>query len=288
MYNILNYVKTNSLGTANILEQLVKNRNNVRKFILASSRAVYGEGKYKCSEHGIVFPDGRNIQDLLSGDYELKCSICNRVLIPLATDEESKICPKSVYGISKFNQEQLTKLVCMNAKIPYTIFRFQNVYGKGQSIKNPYVGILSIFAKLCNENKKIIVFEDGLESRDFVHATDVARAIYLDIIGEHCNQTYNVGSGINIKILDTIRMLENKFSYSPIHEISGSSRIGDIRHNYADITKISTLLGFRPKISLDEGLTELIDWIQNSHEDSIVDKYELSINELKKRNLIIG
>jgi dTDP-L-rhamnose 4-epimerase len=83
-------------------------------------------------------------------------------------------------------------------------------------------------------------------------------------------------------------MLENKFSYSPIHEISGSSRIGDIRHNYADITKISTLLGFRPKISLDEGLTELIDWIQNSHEDSIVDKYELSINELKKRNLIIG
>jgi dTDP-L-rhamnose 4-epimerase len=288
MYNIYNYVKTNSLGTANILEQLVKNRNNVRKFILASSRAVYGEGKYRCNEHGTVYPDGRNIEDLHKGKYELKCPICSKDLIPLATDEGSKICPKSIYGISKFNQEQITKTVCESAKIPYTIFRFQNVYGKGQSIKNPYVGILSIFATLCNENKKILVFEDGLESRDFIHVSDAVQAIYLDILSEQSNQIYNVGTGISVKILDIVKMLESKFSSSSIHEISGFSRMGDIRHNVADITKISTNLGFNPKICLDEGLTELIDWIRNSHEDSIVKKYESSINELKKMNLIIG
>lgn len=287
MYKVFNYVKTNSLGTANILEHLLKCKNNVRKFILASSRAVYGEGKYKCNAHGIVYPNGRKIKDLLNGEYELKCPFCKGDLIPLATDEKSNISPKSIYGISKFNQEQLTRLICKQAKIPYTVFRFQNVYGKGQSINNPYVGILSIFIKLCFENKKITIFEDGMESRDFVHVSDVVRSIYLDIISVQSNQIFNVGSGSNVKIIDIIKILETKLSCPPIYEISGLIRIGDIRHNFADISKISKLLDFHPQMPLKVGITDLIDWISNSFEDSIVEKYESSISELMRMNLII-
>jgi len=287
MYEVFNYVRTNSLGTANILEHLIKNKNNVKKFILASSRTVYGEGKYMCPEHGIVYPDYRDINDLERGEFECKCLFCNKDLEPLATDEESKISPKSIYGISKYNQEQLVKSICENIHIPYSIFRFQNVYGKGQSIKNPYTGIMSVFSNLLLENKRIEVFEDGLESRDFVHASDVAAAIYLDLSSDHKNQIYNVGSGKRTRIIDIIKMFENIAPNPPLYEVSGSFRIGDIRHNFADITKISTLLGFQPKISLNDGLSEIIDWIGNLHKDSIVRKYESSIREMKKLNLFI-
>jgi len=287
MYEISKYVKTNSLGTAKILEHLVKNKNNVKKIILASSRTVYGEGKYKCPEHGIVYPDNRNIDDLRKGEFECKCIYCYKDLKPLATDEESKISPKSIYGISKYNQEQLVKSICENIHIPYSIFRFQNVYGKGQSIKNPYTGIISVFSNLVLENKRIEVFEDGLESRDFIHASDVAMAIYLDILSDHKNQTYNVGSGKSTRIIDVIKMIEKIVPNPPLYGISGSFRIGDVRHNFADTTKISTLLGFSPKISLRDGLSEIIDWIGNLHQDSIVRKYKSSIREMKKLNLFI-
>lgn len=287
MYNISNCVKTNSSGTAHILEQIVKNKNGLRKFILASSRAVYGEGKYKCKEHGIIYPLNRDMSDLLKGEFECKCPECNKDLIPLATDEESKISPKSVYGITKFNQEQLVRSVCESIKIPYSIFRFQNVYGKGQSVNNPYTGILSIFTKLVLDNKRIIVFEDGLESRDFIHAADVSRAIYADVLSNHNNQTYNVGSGTRIKVIEIINMIREISSFSPVYEISGSFRLGDIRHNFADTTRIGFLLGFHTEISLNDGLSGLIDWISNSHDGLNINSYESSINEMKKLNLYI-
>jgi len=288
MYNISKCIKINSLGTAIILEQLVKNKNSIKKLILASSRAIYGEGKYKCIEHGIVYPNQRNINDLLKGEFECKCISCNKDLIPLATDEESKLSPKSIYGISKFNQEQIVKLICENLKIPYSLFRFQNVYGKGQSIENPYTGILSIFSNLACKNKRIEIFEDGLESRDFVHVSDVSVAIYLDILSDNINQTYNVGVGKSIKIIEIIKMIEKIISQSLIYEISGSFRMGDIRHNFADTTKISTLLGFQPQICLFNGLSELIDWIKYSHKDLVENAYESSINKMKKMNVLIG
>lgn len=287
MYNILNCVKTNSSGTAYLLEQIVKNRNVLRKFILASSRAVYGEGKYKCMDHGIVYPADRNMGDLLKGEFECKCPVCNRELIPLPTDEESKISPKSVYGITKFNQEQLVRSVCESINIPFSLFRFQNVYGKGQSVNNPYTGILSLFTKLVFENKVIKVFEDGLESRDFVHVSDVAKAICSDMFSNQINNTYNVGSGIRTKVIEVIDMIGKISSCSPIYEITGSFRLGDVRHNFADTTKIESLLGFHPEISLNDGLTELIGWIRNSNEGWNVNNYESSINEMKRLNLYI-
>jgi len=285
MYNVFNYVRTNSLGTANILEQLVKKNNNLKKFILASSRAVYGEGRYKCPEHGIVYPDDRDIKDLHKGEFECKCSECGKSLEPISTDEGSKISPKSVYGISKYNQEELVRSICGNINIPYTIFRFQNVYGMGQPYGNPYTGIISIFSKLSCEKKKINVFEDGLQSRDFIHASDVSEAIYLDILSKENNQIYNVGTGIKSSLIDIIKIIGELNSRTPEYEISGSFRVGDIRHSFADISKISNLLGFKPKVSLRDGMHEVMKWVDNLKVRSVVKPYESSINELKKYNL---
>jgi len=189
MYNIRNVVKTNSLGTANILESVVKSKNTIKKFILASSTTVYGEGKYLCRIHGIVYPQLRRLSDLQKGDFECKCPVCNDPIVSLPTDEKSTLSPRSIYGVTKENQENLVRTVCNSIDLPYTIFRFHNVYGKGQSINNPYSGIISIFSKLIMEEAGIKVFEDGLESRDFIHVSDIVRALYLDMGSNIKNQT---------------------------------------------------------------------------------------------------
>ncbi len=284
MYDISKCVKTNSLGTATILESLVKNRNSVKKFILTSSRAVYGEGKYSCLEHGIVYPNTRRIEDLRKGEFECKCPICNKEIIALATDENSILSPQSVYGITKFNQEQLVTSVCKSINLSYSLFRFQNVYGKGQSLKNPYTGILSIFLKLWLENKEINVFEDGLESRDFIHVTDAVRSIYFDLKSDQKNRTYNVGSGKRTTVVEIVSTLAEKINGPMKHTISGSFRIGDIRHNFADITNISKI-GFAPSVTLNEGIASLIDWTRLSNDDPVSNNYKKSIGEMKKLKL---
>jgi dTDP-L-rhamnose 4-epimerase len=285
MYDISNYVKINSLGTALIMECLVKNRNNVKKFILTSSRAVYGEGKYSCLEHGVVYPNTRRIEDLQRREFECKCPICNKEIIAIPTDENSIISPKSIYGITKFNQEQLVKSVCESINLFYSIFRFQNVYGKGQSLKNPYTGILAIFTKLLQEDKEINIFEDGFESRDFVHISDAVKSIYLDLKSNQNNRTYNVGSGKRTTIIEIFNILAEKINKPVKHRISGSFRMGDIRHNFADITNISKLLGFTPTVTLDEGISSLINWTRLSNGDPVSNNYEKSIEEMKKLKL---
>jgi dTDP-L-rhamnose 4-epimerase len=285
MYDISNYVRTNSLGTSKILESLVKNKNTVKKFILASSRAVYGEGKYSCLEHGIVYPVARRIEDMRKGDFECKCPICNNEVTALATDEDSIIFPQSIYGITKFNQEQLVKSVCNSINLPYSIFRFQNVYGNGQSLNNPYTGILAIFCKLLLENKEINVFEDGLESRDFIHVTDITKAIYLDLKSHQNFQTYNVGSGKRTTVIEIVHMLEERIISTAKHRISGAFRLGDIRHNYADVTNISKLLGFTQSIKLDDGIFSFIDWTRLSESDPVSNNYKKSVAEMEKFKL---
>lgn len=285
MYDISNCVKTNSLGTAIILESLIKNNNTVEKVILASSRAVYGEGRYSCVEHGNVYPNARQVEDMQKGEFECKCPICNKEVIALPTNEESILSPKSIYGITKFNQEQLVKTFSENTNIPYTIFRFQNVYGKGQSLNNPYTGILAIFTKLLIENKEINIFEDGFESRDFIHVSDVAKAIYLDLISNQNNKTYNVGTGKKTTVLEIVNLIAENIKSNVSYRISGSFRLGDIRHNFADITNIKKHLDFIPLVKLEEGISSLIEWIINSNEVNISDNYKKSIEEMKKFNL---
>jgi len=284
MYEIQKYVDVNINGTAILLDYLVNNRHTVEKVIVASSRAIYGEGKYFCPEHGDVYPGERNESDLQKGDYEPKCPFCNKSISIRPTDENSRVHPSSVYGITKQNQEQMVLNVCKSIGLPAVAFRYQNVYGPGQSLKNPYTGILSIFSTQIRNGNNINIFEDGKESRDFVFIDDVVRATVLGIEKEEANyQSLNVGSGIQTSVLEVATILNKLYEKNVELIISGNFRLGDIRHNFADLAKIKKLLGFIPEYSFSEGATLFSQWVKEQKVEQ--DRFSKSIQEMEAKGL---
>lgn len=284
MYEIQKYVDVNITGTSILLDYLVNKKHNVEKVIIASSRAIYGEGKYSCKAHGEVYPVERKEDDLLKGDFEPKCPVCDSELELLATDEDSKIHPSSVYGITKQNQEQMIMSVCKSVNIPAVAFRYQNVYGPGQSLKNPYTGILSIFSTQIRNGNDINIFEDGLESRDFVYIDDVVEATILGIEKQEANfKVFNVGSGVPTTVIEVAEQLKKNFESDIKINITGNFRLGDIRHNFADLNKIKNLLGFEPSHDFKSGISSFIKWAKSQEVNE--DKYNLSIEELKQKGL---
>jgi len=187
MYEIQKYIDVNIGGTGIMLDLLANTNHQVKKVVVAASRAIYGEGTYKCAEHGIVFPTERLDEDMAKGDFECKCPICKNTAEILPTTEESKIHPTSVYGITKQNQEQIVLTVCKSLGIAAVGYRYQNVYGPGQSLSNPYTGILSIFSTRIKNGNSINIFEDGKETRDFVYIDDVADATILGLEKDEAN-----------------------------------------------------------------------------------------------------
>ena len=286
MYEIGKYVRTNSLGTANLLDILVKKKHYVKKVIIASSRAIYGEGKYFCAEHGIIYPKVRNIINMKNGDFDCKCPTCNKSLILLATDEESKIHPTSVYGITKYNQEELVMKVCKSVEIPAVAFRFQNVYGPGQSLSNPYTGILSIFSKLILGGNEVNIFEDGNESRDFIYIDDIVELIRIGIEKDAANfECFNGGTGMNVSVKKVAELLIENYSKETPIRISGAFRFGDIRHNFSDNTKIKNYLNFIPKTPFEIGIYKFSQWVMLQNHSAKSNDYIKSINEMKSKGL---
>ena len=284
MYEIAKYVDVNIGGTALLLDVLTNNKHTIKKIIVASSRAIYGEGKYYCEKDGAVYPRIRADEDMLQGFYECKCPLCSGALRLLPTDEESKIYPTSIYGITKQNQEQMILTIGKSLGIPAVAFRYQNVYGPGQSLSNPYTGILSIFSTQIKNNNNISIFEDGKESRDFVYIDDVVNATILGLEKEEANyETFNVGAGEPIDVITVARLLTKYYNSKVSINITGKYRLGDIRHNYADLGKIKRLLNFSPHINFHEGLKQFCKWVdtQTVQEDNYVN----SINEMKEKGL---
>lgn len=284
MYNIQNYVDVNIGGTAILLDLLANNKDRfpVKKVIIASSRSIYGEGKYLLNDMP-VYPEHRSALNMDIGNFEVEYEGLGSLQL-CATDEDSKIHPSSVYGITKQNQEQMVMTVCPTIGISSVALRYQNVYGPGQSLSNPYTGILSIFSTLIKNGKDINVFEDGKESRDFVYIDDVVAATVLGIEKEEANNhTFNVGSGVPIDVLTVANLLIQNYDIKTKLNISGNYRLGDIRHNYADLTKIRTKLGFEPKIFFEEGIKIFTDWVNGQKIKE--DKYEQSIIEMKEKGL---
>ena len=209
----------------------------------------------------------------------------NQKLKLVATDELSKIHPSSVYGITKQNQEDLIMTVCPTIGISSVALRYQNVYGAGQSLKNPYTGILSIFSNLIRQYKPINIFEDGLESRDFVYIDDVVDATILAIENEKSNnQIFNVGTGRANTVIEVAQTLIKNYSITVDLNITGNYRLGDIRHNFADITKIKSMLGFMPKVSFETGIDKFTKWVLSQEVEQ--DLYEKSLMELKSKGLL--
>ena len=285
MYEISKYSEVNISGTTNMLDILANEKNSIEKIILASSRAIYGEGKYNCKKCGIVFPDPRKLEDLFAKKYEPICPLCGGNVKLMATDEKSKIHPSSIYGITKSFQEQITTNVCKNINVPFTILRYQNVYGPGQSLINPYTGILSIFSTRITNGKDIIIFEDGKESRDFVYIEDVIMATIMAITNKDANyKTFNIGTGKNYSIYNMALILKKCFGKNIKINISDLFRLGDIRHNYADISEAQNILDYYPKYDIKEGLKYFTEWVESQNTEN--DTLEQSIKEMQNRKLL--
>lgn len=284
MYKIANYTDVNVQGTALLLDILTNNPHQIEKIIVASSRAIYGEGKYYSNELGVVYPNHRQNIDMQKGDFEVKYPNSGPLEV-MPTDENSKIHPSSVYGISKQIQEQLIMSVCNAIGIAPIAFRYQNVYGPGQSLTNPYTGILSIFSNRIRSGQNINIFEDGKESRDFVFITDVIDATIAGIENDAAkNKIFNVGMGRPLTVLDVAKTLIRKFEKEVPLNISGMFRLGDIRHNYADISLLEQILGVTPKVGFEEGITEFVHWV--NQQTLSENNYEFSLEEMRKKGLL--
>ena len=285
MYEISRYNDVNILGTSHLLDFLANNKNSVKKLIIASSRSIYGEGKYKCENHGVVYPNDRIASNMMKGKFDLFCDVCGGELDLMPTDENSKIHPSSIYGITKQQQEQMILLMGKSLGIPAVALRYQNVYGPGQSLSNPYTGILSIFSTRMLNGNDIDIYEDGEESRDFVFIDDVVEATILALEKEEANhQIFNVGSGEATTVSQVANSLKSLYNSNANISIDGSFRLGDIRHNYADLNKIKNLLGFKVKFDFQTGISRFVDWAKTQEVKE--DKYEKSLNELKNKGLI--
>jgi len=284
MYEIAKYSDSNVGGTAVLLDVLSHSKSKIRKIVVASSRAIYGEGKYECTAHGIQYPGPRNLQDIQNAEFEPKCLICGASMRPLSTDENSRTAPASVYAITKQAQEQLVLLFGKMTGTPAVALRYQNVYGPGQSLKNAYTGILSIFSTAMLKNNPIEIFEDGCESRDFVYIDDVVDATIRTLIcDDPLDCAINVGTGIPISVNEVAETLKLAYKSKSELRVSGRFRTGDIRHNFAEMSLAQELLNYKPGVAFKEGIRRFADWVKTQEIGE--DNYQKSLSELKEKGL---
>lgn len=290
MYAVSHYTNVNIQATANLCDYIINESHNIKSVIVASSRSIYGEGKYASPEYGIVYPTSRTYQNVKES-FEVCCPVSGKYNLAVQpTDESSKIHPSSFYGITKQVQEQMIILTTQLKNINGYALRYQNVYGPGQSLKNPYTGILSIFTRLALENEEINIFEDGLESRDFVHIEDVVDATISCLKSEEKGQhIFNVGSGVPVNVIEVANEIVSYLKSKSKIKISGAFREGDIRHNFADLKLIKEIIGFEPKWNFKNGLHSFINWAleQNDIPKDTTD-YKKSLGELKEKGLLNG
>ncbi|NQX40298.1 dTDP-L-rhamnose 4-epimerase [Pedobacter steynii] len=288
MYDISRYTFVNIQATSTLCDYIINEEHALETVIVASSRSIYGEGKYYSELHGDVYPDSRTFNSV-KNSFEVNCPVSGDYNLEIrATDEASKIHPSSFYGITKQVQEQMVILAAKLKNINGFALRYQNVYGPGQSLKNPYTGILSIFSRLALQGEEINIFEDGLESRDFVYIDDVVKAtvrcLDADVKGQHI---LNVGSGVPVTVLEVANEIVSYLkSASPI-KISGAFREGDIRHNFADLNLVKNTLGFIPEWTFKDGLHKFIDWVLEQKDIPLdTTDYKRSLGELKEKGLL--
>jgi dTDP-L-rhamnose 4-epimerase len=283
MYEIARYVRDNTYATGVFLERLVAKEPRPSRLVVASSMSIYGEGEYECDVHGRVAPHPRLEEQLLARNWECLCPECNRELTPVPTSERKPLIPTSVYAITKRDHEELSLVVGGAYGIPTVALRFFNVYGPGQALSNPYTGVAAIFASRLLNGRAPIVFEDGLQSRDFVHVDDIVRGILLALESDDAvGQAVNLGTGRPSTVNDIASTLADGLGVELVGEIVAKYRAGDIRHCYADTRRGEALLGFRATTALEEGMGDLVGWLADQE---AVDRVEAATTELVERGL---
>jgi dTDP-L-rhamnose 4-epimerase len=287
MYQVDRYVDVNTRGTSLLLDILVNTKHKIEKVVVASSIGVYGEGAYACATHGPVAPTIRPEQQLAVRDWEQHCPLCGAHARSVPTPEDKALYRDNIYSMTKYHQEEMVLLIGKTYGIPSVAPRFFNVYGPRQSLSNPYAGVAAIWLSRLLNGKQPIVFEDGGQLRDFVSIHDVVDCLVLML--EKPGADYlpvNVGSGETITILEIATLLARLLGSSIEPQITQTGRKFDIRHNTADITRARQTLGFAPKVSLDEGFSELIEWAKTTP-DVAVDFFDTAMQELQDKGLLV-
>jgi dTDP-L-rhamnose 4-epimerase len=285
MYQVEHYMDVNTRGTAVLLDILANEHHQVRKIVVASSMSIYGEGKYTCDTCGVVYPKQRTERQLAMQQWEILCPKCNTLATPVPTDEDKPLYPSSMYAISKRDQEEMCLVFGQVYQIPTVALRYFNVYGPGQALSNPYTGVAAIFASRLLARNPPIVFEDGLQSRDFVHVRDIVQANLLAMESDAADyEALNVGSGHAVTVLAIANTLVAALGLELSPHIANEYRSGDIRHCVSDITKIRKLLGYEPRVTFEEGMRDLIQWVPSQKP---VDLFEQAYRELLDHGLIL-
>ncbi len=283
MYQIKKYTDVNATGTANILDCIINGKYPIKKMVVASSMSIYGEGAYECEECGMVYPKPRPRQQLEKKEWEMKCPSCGKPARPIPTKEDKPLNPTSVYAVTKRDQEELFLSVGRAYGIPTTALRFFNVYGPRQSLNNPYTGVCAIFSSRIKNNNPPVIFEDGLQTRDFISVHDIVDANILVMENSKSDyDVFNVGSGKGISIKGIADILIKLYGKNIKPEIVNKFREGDTRHCFADISKIRKI-GFEPKIPFKDGIKALAAWGEGVEAKDLTD---VALDELKQKGLV--
>lgn len=286
MYEIEKYVEVNTLATARILDIIVNKEIDLKKIVVASSMSIYGEGAYRCPEDDALrYPSLREEEQMTAGQWEHVCPDCGTELEPLPTSESKPRESTSVYAISKKDQEELTLSVCRAYDIPAVALRYFNIFGSRQSLDNPYTGVCAIFSSRIKNDNPPLIFEDGEQTRDFIHVSDVARANRLAMESNATDVAVNIGTGnpvtINNIAQTLIELYGKEDELEP--EIANDFRQGDIRHCYADTSLAAEELGFEAEVDFEEGMRELVEWGQKRDAE---DHFEEAHAELEEKGLV--
>jgi dTDP-L-rhamnose 4-epimerase len=283
MYEIARYVEENTAATARFLERLVNRERRPARLVVASSMSIYGEGEYDCPEHGHVAPAPRSDVQLMTREWECLCPECGVRLQPVPTSESKPIIPTSIYAITKRDHEELALVTGAAYGIPTVALRFFNVYGPGQALSNPYTGVAAIFASRLLNGRPPVIYEDGRQSRDFIHVSDIVEGIVLALEAENAvGRAVNLGTGNPVTVNDVADALARELDVDLEPERTNQFRAGDIRHCYADPRAAKELLGFNAAVSFQEGMSDLAAWLRDQ---SAVDRVDDAARELASRNL---
>jgi dTDP-L-rhamnose 4-epimerase len=284
MVNIRRAVDANSSGTATLLEAALERRDSIRRLVAASSMVVYGEGSYRCAEHGLRSPPPRPAEQLRRRDWEPRCDSCGAALEPVATHESAPLRPASVYAITKRDQEELVLVLGRAYGLETVALRYLNVYGPRQALSNPYTGVAAIFAARLLNGRPPLVFEDGRQIRDLIHVSDVVRATRLAMEAEDApGNAVNVATGVRVRVAELAARLAEALGIELDAEITGEARAGDIRHCFADVGRARELLGFEARLSLADGLPELAEWVATQRVD---ERGDVAVAALRARGLV--
>lgn len=283
MYKPLYYTDVNVNGQSVLMEEMLRRKGQIQRFVVASSMSIYGEGAYSCGDVAeLLYPPARPDSQMASSEWELRQSGCAAPLIPRQTPERKRLDASSIYAITKKNQEEMALVFGGAYDIPSMALRFFNVYGSKQALSNPYTGVAAIFMSRLKNGNPPVIFEDGRQSRDFIHVFDVARAVHMALESTSTGAV-NIGTGVRTSILDVATVLAEKLGVDVQPKIVGQYRSGDIRHCIADPERAKELLGFSAEIAFEQGVQELLEWAE---EEEARDMVDASFEELDNQGLV--